>query len=178
MKKNKRLWMRTIILAILLSAVIYTLYGNLVGKDSKQVVQVNDKAPDFILPKLNGEELKLSEFRGKAVLLNFWGSWCAPCKKEMPVIQDAYDQYKDQNVEVITINVNESELTVKNFFEKNNLSLPVVMDKDSEVYDAYGIYVLPTSFFLHPDGTVNRVYKGEITRENMSKWMNEILPEQ
>ncbi|MCS0824799.1 thiol-disulfide oxidoreductase ResA [Cytobacillus firmus] len=179
MKKNKRLWMRTFILATLLGAVVYTLYANFIARDVNQKVKASDEAPDFILSKLDEETetIKLSDLRGKAVLLNFWGSWCGPCKREMPAIEEAYNQYKNQNFEVITINIEESDFTVTNFLETNNLSLPVVMDKTGEVYDAYGVYTLPASFFLNPDGTVNRVYEGEMTKENIDDWVNEILSE-
>lgn len=124
-KYNNRFLMRTTILAILFSAVIYSLYLNLANKEQTQKVHVKDEAPNFILPKLNGDTVKLSDLKGKAVLLNFWGSWCGPCKKEMPAIQDAYDNYKNQNFEVITINIEESELTVENFFESNNLTCSI-----------------------------------------------------
>lgn len=175
--KNKRLLIRTMILLILSGALIYALYANLVVKDHNEKVQVGKAAPDFILPTINGDRFKLSDLEGKAVLINFWGSWCGPCKKEMPAIQSAYDQYKDQNFEVITINIQEAEITANNFMEQNNISLLVAMDKDGQVYDAYNVYNLPASFFLNPDGTVNRIYEGEMTRKNLDKWVNEIIPE-
>jgi peroxiredoxin len=177
MKKKKRLLIRTTILLILLSAVTYTLYANLYSKDELNKVRVNDQAPDFTLPSIDGEEVNASGFEGKALLINFWGSWCGPCKNEMPAIEEAYNQYKDDGFEVLTINIRESEFAVKKFLESNNLSLPVVMDKEAEVYDAYAVRNLPASFFVTPEGKVNRIYQGEMTREEIDRWVNEILPE-
>ncbi|MBU7592800.1 thiol-disulfide oxidoreductase ResA [Metabacillus halosaccharovorans] len=176
MKRNKRFLIRTIILTVLVSALIYSLYANLILKDQNQKVQAKQEAPNFVLPTLDGGTIKLSDLRGKAVLINFWGSWCEPCKREMPAIQDAYDQYKNQNFEVVTVNIREAQLTASSFINSNNLSLPVAMDKNGQVYDAYDVYSLPASFFLNPDGTVSKIYVGEMTRENLDKWVNEVLP--
>lgn len=176
MKKNKRFWIRTIILTILLSALIYSLYSNLIRKDQNQRVQVNQEAPNFILPTLDGETIELNDLQGKAVLINFWGSWCIPCKREMPAIQDAYDQYQDHNFEVVTVNIQESQITASSFIKSNKLSLPVALDKSSQVYDAYDVYNLPASFFLNSDGTVKRIYEGEMSRDILDKWIKEVLP--
>ncbi|RIW32066.1 thiol-disulfide oxidoreductase ResA [Bacillus salacetis] len=176
MKKKKRLIMRTMILFVLLCAVGYTLYANLFQKEQNQRVVVGDAAPDFALSTLNGDDFQLSDHEGKAVLVNFWGSWCGPCKKEMPAIQDAYEHYKDENFEVVTINIRESEFTVNKFFENNGLSIPVVMDKDGEVYDRYGIHNLPASFFITQDGTVKRMVQGEMNRQDIDQWIEEVLP--
>ncbi|WP_411334459.1 thiol-disulfide oxidoreductase ResA [Metabacillus indicus] len=172
-----RLWIRTVILGILLGAVIYTIYTNIIHKDpNKTVVMADAEAPDFILPNLNGDLVKLSDLRGKAVLVNFWGSWCGPCKREMPALQDSYNQYREHDFEVITINIEESNFAVENYFEENNLSLPAVLDKEGQVYDAYGIYNLPASIFIKADGTVERTYIGEMSRGDIDKWVKEILP--
>jgi peroxiredoxin len=176
MKKKNRFIMRTSILFILLCAVGYTLYANLFHKEENQRVQVGDAAPDFALSTLSGGDFQLSDHEGKAVLVNFWGSWCGPCKKEMPAIQEAYEHYKDKDFEVVTINIKESEFTVNKFFEHNNLSIPVVMDKNGEVYDQYGIYNLPASFFVSPDGKVKRMVQGEMNRQDIDKWIEDVLP--
>lgn len=88
--------MRTFILTTLYGAVAYTLYANFIARDVNQKVKASDEAPDFILSKLDEETetIKLRDLRGKAVLLNFWGGWCGPCKREMPAIEEAYNQYK------------------------------------------------------------------------------------
>lgn len=92
--KEKRFWLRTIILAIMLVAIGYTIYSNVFV--DKKAIQVGDSAPDFVLTDLNGNKIQLSDYRGKGVFLNFWGTWCKPCEKEMPYINSQYNVYKNE----------------------------------------------------------------------------------
>ncbi len=94
----------------------------------------------------------------------------------MPAIQEAFTQYKDQGFEFVTNHIRESEYVVNKFLESNHLSLPVVMGKEGEVYDAYGTKNLPASFFVTPEGKVKRIYQGEMTKEDIDMWVKEILP--
>ena len=113
MKNRKiRLTLRTLILIILAIAIIYTLYANFT-KDHREVAAIGNKGPDFILKDLEGKEYKLSDLRGKGVFLNFWGTWCEPCKYEMPFMESQYQEYKDQGVEIIAVNVGETQLQMK-----------------------------------------------------------------
>jgi thiol-disulfide isomerase/thioredoxin len=94
--KKKRLIIRTVILAVLLCAVGYTLYAQFFA--DKQKVSVGDKAPDFILRDVNGETHQLSDYKGKGVFLNFWGTWCKPCKQEMPAMEKQYASYSSRAI--------------------------------------------------------------------------------
>lgn len=114
MMKKRRLVVRTIILAVLLASVGYTLYANLT-KDEVQKVAIGEKAPDFELVDLNGKTHRLSDYEGQGVFLNFWGTFCKPCEKEMPYIENQYQKFKDKGVQVLAVNVGESEFAVKKF---------------------------------------------------------------
>lgn len=81
--KKRRFYMRTAILAVLVVAIVFTVYSNL-NKEKNAVLQVGDKAPDFVLVDMDGTERRLSDYKGQGVFLNFWGTWCKPCAKEMP----------------------------------------------------------------------------------------------
>lgn len=170
------IWLRRSVLAILFVGLIFTVYQHYFTKVKTQEAVINEKAPNFRLQTINNEELELKDLSGKAVLINFWGSWCAPCKNEMPAIQDAYSQYKNDGFEVVAVNIYESAETVSTFMQKNNLSIPAVLDKNGEVYNTFNVRYVPTSFFITPDGTLQNSYEGELSKEQLDQWIKEILP--
>lgn len=175
MTKNRRFVIRASILALLAIAVIYTLYANFT-KENKDLVREGDMAPDFVLKDLDGKEYRLSDYRGKGVFLNFWGTYCKPCKKEMPYIDNQYKKYKDQGVEVIAVNVGETDLSIRNFVEQYNLSFPIVVDKDGEVQETYNIYPLPATFLINKDGKIVDYITGELNEEKIQQYMEKIKP--
>ncbi|HHY71670.1 MAG TPA: thiol-disulfide oxidoreductase ResA [Bacillus bacterium] len=172
--KNKRLAVRTIILLVLVGALAYTLYSNFFTE--KQVVGIGDQAPNFVLTDLNGNEVEFADYRGKGVFLNFWATWCKPCETEMPYMENQYNTYKDQGVEVLAVNVGESELSVRNFVERKGLTFPVVIDKKLEVFEAYGVDPLPTSFLINKDGEIIDIIIGTLKEETIRNHMERIKP--
>jgi peroxiredoxin len=173
--KQKRLIMRTLILVILAAAVGYTLYANFT-KDQVQKVEIGKPAPDFALVDMNGQKHKLSDYRGEGVFLNFWATWCKPCEREMPYIENSYQNFKDKGVKVLTVDVGESELAVSNFVQRHGLTFPVMIDKDGPVQTAYGINPLPITFLIDKDGIVVRSHTGELTQASVNQFMEEIQP--
>lgn len=173
--KKRRLIVRTVILFVLTAAVGYTLYANLT-KEQVQKVEIGKLAPDFVLVDMNGEKHQLSDYRGEGVFLNFWATWCKPCEREMPYIDNAYQYYKDKGVKVLTINVGESDVSVNNFIERHNLSFPVMIDKDGQVQTVYGINPLPITFLIDKNGILVRSHTGELTQEKVNQFMEEIRP--
>jgi peroxiredoxin len=173
--KKRRLVTRTIILLLLGAAVIYTLYANFT-KDTKQKVAVGAEAPDFALVDMQGNKHQLSDYRGQGVFLNFWGTWCPPCKKEMPYINNQYHQYKDKGVQVLTVDIQESELAVNQFADRLKLDFPIMIDTDKEVMNTYGIDPLPATFLIDKNGKVVTYYTGELTEEKVREFMEKIKP--
>lgn len=173
--KKRRLVIRTIILLLLGSAVVYTLYANFT-KDTKQKVAVGAQAPDFALVDMQGNKHQLSDYQGQGVFLNFWGTWCPPCKKEMPYINNQYHQYKDKGVQVLTVDIQESELAVNQFAERLKLDFPIMIDTDKEVMNTYGIDPLPATFLIDKNGKVVEYYTGELTEEKVREFMEKIKP--
>ncbi|PFP27339.1 thiol-disulfide oxidoreductase [Bacillus sp. AFS073361] len=173
--KKRRLVIRSIILLLLGAAVVYTLYQNFTN-DTKQKVAVGAQAPDFALVDMQGKKHQLSDYRGQGVFLNFWGTWCPPCKKEMPYINNQYHQYKDKGVQVLTVDIQESELAVNQFAERLKLDFPIMIDTDKEVMNTYGIDPLPATFLIDKNGEVVNYYTGELTEEKVREFMEKIKP--
>jgi peroxiredoxin len=173
MKKN-RLLMRSIILILLIGALGYTLYSNFFV--SKEKVKVGSKAPDFVLVDLEGKEHQLSDYKGKGVFLNFWGTWCKPCEREMPYMDNQYEYYKNQGVEVLAVNIAESNVAVQSFVNKHDLSFPIPLDKDRQVLNAYGVGPLPTTFLINPEGVVVDITSGTLTERMIRDYMEQIKP--
>ncbi|KKB37928.1 thiol-disulfide oxidoreductase ResA [Bacillus thermotolerans] len=163
-KKKKRLIMRSVILAVLALAVGYTFYSNLT-KEARGNLQEGDQAPDFVLTDLSGEKHQLSDYEGKGVFLNFWGTWCEPCKEEMPHMEKLSKEYEGQ-VEVLAVNVGDSELQTKKFAEQYGLTFPIAIDSSKEVQKAYGVNPLPATFMISPEGKVEKVVIGGLVKED------------
>ncbi|MFS0643890.1 thiol-disulfide oxidoreductase ResA [Siminovitchia sp. 179-K 8D1 HS] len=175
MSKKNRLVIRTIILVIMTGAIAYTLYANFT-KEARSKVSVGDEAPDFVLSDLGGERHQLSELKGKGVFLNFWGTYCKPCEREMPYMNSQYKHYKDQGVEILAVNVGEPEFSIKRFVEKHDLDFPILDDKNKDVMNMYGVYNLPATFLIDPEGNVIKVVEGEQTEANIQAMLESIKP--
>jgi peroxiredoxin len=175
--KQKRLVIRSLILILLAGAVIYTLYANFT-KDKVSVVMVGSEAPDFSLVDLNGTKHKLSDYKGQGVFLNFWGTWCKPCEKEMPYINNQYHYFKDKGVQVLAVNIGESDLAVAKFVERKGMDFPNMIDKDSQVQQAYGVNPLPVTFLIDPSGEVVKIHTGALTESMVHDFMSQIQPEE
>lgn len=118
-----------------------------------------DVAPDFELTTLDGDAVKLSDYQGKTVMLNFWASWCPPCRSEMPHMENYYtDNKESDNMEILAVNMTKTEKnkvdSAKEFVSEYKLSFPILLDKDSEVMKMYQIKVYPTSYIINEEGII------------------------
>lgn len=174
-KKKNRLFMRTAILLVLVGAIGFTIYNSLT-KEQQGVLQVGDQAPDFKLTDLNGEEHQLSEYKGQGVFVNFWGTWCKPCEKEFPLMEKQYQVYKDQGVQILAVNIAQSDYEVQQFAEQRNLTFPIVIDKNKSVMEAYNIRPLPTTLLVNAEGKIVKIITGEMSEEDIKSYMEQIKP--
>lgn len=175
-KKKKRSITRTIILAVLVLAIGYTVYAT-ATKDKVDLLKVGDDAPNFTLVDMNGVEHKLSDYEGQGVFLNFWGTWCKPCEKEMPAMDNQYAAYSDQGVQTLAVNIAQSDFEVQKFIDKYDLNFPVVIDKTKSVMTQYNIDPLPTTILVTPEGKVKQIITGEMTEAQIAGFMESIKPE-
>ncbi|WP_077615613.1 thiol-disulfide oxidoreductase ResA [Caenibacillus caldisaponilyticus] len=172
-KRRWRLLMRTALILLIAAAVGFTIYQ--VVRD-KQNIDVGDQAPDFALKTLDGKEVKLSDFRGQGVLLNFWGSWCDPCKEEMPYINEVYEKHL-KNVKILAVNIQESPVVVRGFFERYGLKFTTVLDRDGAVTRAYHIGPIPTTFLIDKNGRiVKKITGGMDSPEAVEKNLKLVQP--
>jgi peroxiredoxin len=119
-------------------------------------------APEFTLSDINGKKVSLSDFKGKVVLLNFWGTWCGPCTAEMPSLNNLYAAFKNDGFVVLAVSIDPSERPVRSFIEAKGISFPVLMDPDKEAYfDLYAVFALPTSFLIDRKGMVVEKFLGD-----------------
>lgn len=119
-------------------------------------------APDFSLKTLEGKTMTLSELHGQAVLVNLWATWCPPCRSEMPAIQKLYEEYQDQGLEVLAVNMTyqDNPQAVFPFAEENMLTFPILLEENGEMAHRYELRSLPSSFFINRDGTIEKVVIG------------------
>jgi len=133
-------------------------------------------APDFTLPSLDGRKVKLSDFRGKAVLLNFWATWCPPCKVEMPWFADLQKQYGQDGLVVLGVAMDDSEpATIAKFASDMGVNYPVLLGTD-KVSDDYGdVQYLPTTFYIARDGTIVDKMTGLLDRKDIEEAVRKTL---
>ncbi|MBD8499603.1 TlpA family protein disulfide reductase [Paenibacillus sp. CAU 1523] len=151
---------------------------NKVDESSLEVgINQGNLAPDFELKTLEGESIKLSDYRGKKVILNMWATWCPPCKVEMPDMQKIYEKYKDENVTILAVNMTQTEKNVDSiptFLDEMGITFPVVLDPKSEIAFIYQSYMLPTSYVIDSNGIVQQKITGPMHYEMMEKMITEI----
>jgi cytochrome c biogenesis protein CcmG/thiol:disulfide interchange protein DsbE len=140
------------------SVVEESLKGKAVGKENKKLLEeATKKLSELNFLTIDGKEVKLSDYKGKVVLINFWASWCPPCKEEMPVLEKVYQKYNDKNFVILAVNMDTSEGAMKEFLEKNRYSFPIVRIKGEAGLNIPG---LPTSYLVDKDGSVKKIRLG------------------
>ena len=141
--------------------------------------QEGETAPDFELSTLDGRQVRLSALRGSPVLINFWATWCGPCKQEMPLIVEQYNWNKGRGLRVLAIDTlaNDNIDDMQAFAKKFNMNFDVLVDKTDAVAGGWQVMGLPTTFFVKPDGTIAKVHVGQMTADQLKEDMKLILPD-
>ncbi len=119
-----------------------------------------DLAPDFLLEGLDGNDVQLSKFRGQPVVINFWATWCRPCREEMPNLVKAYDQYRSQGLVILGVDLQEGKSLIEPFARDFGIDYPIAIDRIGSVGDEYRLLGLPTTYFVDRSGVIKSEYTG------------------
>lgn len=139
-----------------------------IGLDKNQI------APDFEIMTLDGNQMNLSDYRGKRVMLNFWATWCPPCRAEMPDIQKLYDQ---EDIAILAVNMTASEkneAAVTEFVDDFELTFPILMDREAEIVELYQVQAYPTSYMIDSNGKIQFMVRGAMNYDQMVQLFNRL----
>ena len=167
----------------LLFALGYGSMGLRLGNSA--TLKIGDKIPEVRLVNLEGQPVRLSSLQGKAVVLNFWATWCPPCRREMPLLDSLQTEFKDKGLVIVGVDLNEAPQTVAAYIQQVGVSYPIWLDapvgqsgfdRTSALYARFGGVGLPTTLFIAPDGTVRSRQIGELNRGVLLSNVRAILP--
>lgn len=160
-----------LIFGMLLGAVIILSSPGQARTGSRQIPPtVGSPVEDFELQALNGGFIRLSELQNKPVVINFWATWCAPCREEMPLLGRFADEYSGEVV-VLGVNYAETEKVVQKFLEENQVDFPILLDEIGLVNDLYYVRNYPTTFFIDAEGVLRAQHIGMLTEDVLARYL-------
>lgn len=165
------------VVRLLILTILAVLGGIAISEAYRKPVypEVGSHIPNLSLRNLQGDRVKLSDYNGKVLVLHFWGSWCEPCAREMPTLQQAANDWKERNVEIVGINVGEDALVVENYRKTVQVHFTMLLDAKQEAVRAFGIQPLPTTFFIQPNGNVHAIHIGEVTASQLESYLQQMV---
>ena len=136
-------------------------------------------APDFTLKSRGGENLKLSEYRGDVVMINFWASWCGPCRQEMPLLEELYKKYSDLGFTLLAVNVEEDSSKADGLLREIPVTFPVLFDNTNKVTKLYNVVAMPSTVIVDRDGNIRYIHKGYLPgyEDEYQKQVKELIRE-
>ncbi|AYC28981.1 peroxiredoxin family protein [Paenisporosarcina cavernae] len=146
------------------------LGSDIVNQTTKTSLKEGGTPPDFTLQTLDGEKTRLSDYKGKKVIVNFWATWCPPCKAEMPHMQNFYEDHAEEmNTEILAVNLLSSDSIeqVEEFVGYNKLTFPILLDEEGTISNEYEALTIPTSFLINTDGTIAHRIVGPMDEDMM-----------
>ena len=170
-------WKNLVIVLIVLSLGIVACAGADAesGMTAPEGINTGNRARDFTLKSLDGEELSLSDFRGDVVLINFWATWCGPCRAEIPDFEQVYGKHKDKGFMILGLNQQESPGVIEPFAEELGMTYPVLLDEQGQVMSEYRILGLPTSVLVDRDGVIQLRHTGTMTAAQLESQLDDLL---
>ena len=163
----------TLILA-LVAVLAYGMANRTAPTGQSGATRVGKPAPAFTMDLYGGGELSVGPDLGKPVVLNFWASWCPPCREESPLLERAWRQYADRGVLFVGVDTQDTEADALAYIDEFGLTFPNGLDVDGEITVAYGVVGLPVTFFIGADGVVERRWVGALTESQLLPWVEEL----
>lgn len=164
-----------LVLALAVAGVLL-MRGDSENKSPSQVPQsAKESAANFTLALLDGKSFQFSEHKGKPVLINFFASWCLPCREEMPLLVKTAHEYGPKGVVFLGVAIDDTEAKMKEFMVRYNVDFPVGLDKTTEIQKSYGLYGIPTTYFIDKQGVVNYFHSGAVTEELLQHELDKLL---
>jgi thiol-disulfide isomerase/thioredoxin len=157
--------------SLFLLAAISSACSPLTEFFSSPAPEVGAQAPDFTLDDLSGKPINLSDLRGQPVLLNFWATWCGPCRVEMPIIQESYN---DGGFAVLAVNFDESRDNILPFVEDLKLSFPILLDPGGRIQELYRVRGYPTSVYIDVEGVIQFIHIGEVSTGDIEYYLSQL----
>jgi thiol-disulfide isomerase/thioredoxin len=176
MFKSRRILTIWIGLVALLAGA-WAIFENLSIPDAQRgnAIEAGAKAPEFTAVNSAGKQVRMSDYRGKAVMINFWASWCTPCVREMPLVHQIAQDYQN-DVETLFVNVGESKGTIREFMDKQAFDFPVIIDVTGNISGMYRITGLPATMVIDKDGEFRHILLGELTEDiPLQQWLEESI---
>ncbi len=148
-----------------------------IGSTAGRLLEVGDVPDNFVLPDLDGNNYELNKLRGRPVLINFWATWCAPCRVEMPELQSAFERHQDDGLVILAIDYGESPDMIRSFFyDEMGLTFTPLLDEKGEVSEQFGVFNLPSTFFISPKGVITAVHRGPLVLEQLEILLEQVIP--
>ena len=142
------------------------------ASDFSDIQEIGAPAYDFTLQDLDGNAITLSELQGRPVILNFWATWCAPCRIEMPEFQSVYENHPDGEIAIVAVNLDEPVDRVTKFFRDDlGLTFTALLDEGGVIADQYGVFTYPTTYFINEEGVVTAVHRGSLTEKYIEDYL-------
>ncbi|MBT2638056.1 redoxin domain-containing protein [Bacillus sp. ISL-39] len=169
---------KAIAAGILAGLVLFAIFQQFYTIEEPEAIEASKAAtgigagmvsPNFKLKNLAGEEVSLKDYRGKKVMLNFWATWCPPCKEEMPAMERFYKE-KSKDVEILAVNL-DPQNNVISFVKDNDLTFPILLDHDGSTQQTYSIISIPTTFIIDEQGLILKKHIGSMTYDQMQELM-------
>ena len=167
--------MKKYLVFTLILSLLFSIGANLLKSERVRAevgTDIGKKAPAFTIPNISGNDRNLRNYQGQKVFLNFWATWCPPCKKEMPAIQKYYEEIQDNNeIAVLAVNVKEPKGKVLDYLMKKSFNFPILLDKNGKTAQKYAVRGIPTTYIIDKQGIIVEKHVGILSYENIKSLM-------